>query len=576
MSSNDRHAPGWPGLPPRWTSSAKTGVGTARSTTSLVWFTLSHGVFDEIYFPQVDLACVRDMGHLVSDGRRFFSEEKRDTVSQVSYLEPGVPAYKLVNTCKQGRYRIEKEIIADPQRDVVLQTHPLRAADRRAGRLSPLRPAVAAPRQPRQWQHRLARRLQERAGAVRPARQLCPGAGVVGQLAEALRGLRRQLRRLAGHLAAQAIDRALRPGRERQCRPDRRDRLCKPATASSCWRSASAITTPPPATAPSPACQNGFEVALEHYLRRLAQLAAGPAASSTASRKAAAISIAPAPWCCGCTRPSTSKAAPSPACRSPGASRKADDDLGGYHLVWPRDMVETAGALLAAGAVEDARRVLGYLQATQEAGRPLAPEHVARRHRLLGRHPDGRDRLPDLARRHGPPARRPARRRPGALLADGRSAPPASWSATARSRRRIAGRRTPATRPFTLAVEIAGLLAAADLADLTAHPQIAQFLRETADTWNDQHRSLDLRDRHRAGQEGRRRRLLRPHRPAGHRRRAVAARRASCRSRIARRDRATSPPPSWSARTRCRWSASACAAPTIRASSTPSRSSTPS
>jgi len=45
----------------------------------------------------------------------------------------------------------------------------------------------------------------------------------------------------------------------------------------------------------------------------------------------------------------------------------ARDDLGGYHLVWPRDAVETGMALLAAGQVEDARRMLAYLVATQRA-----------------------------------------------------------------------------------------------------------------------------------------------------------------------------------------------------------------
>ena len=35
--------------------------------------------------------------------------------------------------------------------------------------------------------------------------------------------------------------------------------------------------------------------------------------------------------------------------------------------MWPRDLVESAGGLLAAGAREDAHRVLHYLQVTQEA-----------------------------------------------------------------------------------------------------------------------------------------------------------------------------------------------------------------
>jgi hypothetical protein len=49
-------APGWPGIPARWTSSAKSGVGTALGTGSRVWFTLSHGILNEIYYPRVDSA----------------------------------------------------------------------------------------------------------------------------------------------------------------------------------------------------------------------------------------------------------------------------------------------------------------------------------------------------------------------------------------------------------------------------------------------------------------------------------------------------------------------------------------
>ena len=33
----------------------------------------------------------------------------------------GFLRYRLENTCEQGRYRIEKEIVTDPERDVVLQ-----------------------------------------------------------------------------------------------------------------------------------------------------------------------------------------------------------------------------------------------------------------------------------------------------------------------------------------------------------------------------------------------------------------------------------------------------------------------
>ncbi|HZD58500.1 MAG TPA: glycoside hydrolase family 15 protein, partial [Anaerolineales bacterium] len=43
----------------------------------------------------------------------------------------------------------------------------------------------------------------------------------------------------------------------------------------------------------------------------------------------------------------------------------------------------------------------------------------------------------------------------------------------------------PGYSPFTLAVEIAALLAAADLADLNQEADVAAYLRETADAWND-------------------------------------------------------------------------------------------
>src|SRR3712207_3012663 len=115
------HAPGWPGTPGRWTSSAKSGVGTALSALSEVWFTLSHGILNEVYYPRIDQACTRDLGLIVTDGSTFFSEEKRHAHHEVTYLAEGVPTYQLINTCQAGRYRIEKQVVADPRRDVVLQ-----------------------------------------------------------------------------------------------------------------------------------------------------------------------------------------------------------------------------------------------------------------------------------------------------------------------------------------------------------------------------------------------------------------------------------------------------------------------
>ena len=105
----------------RWAPAAKTGVGTALNPASDVWFTLSHGILTEVFHPFVDMACTRDMELLVTDRQDFFSEEKRDTRSEVTYLSDGVPAFRLINTCEQGRYRLEKTILTDPWRSTVLQ-----------------------------------------------------------------------------------------------------------------------------------------------------------------------------------------------------------------------------------------------------------------------------------------------------------------------------------------------------------------------------------------------------------------------------------------------------------------------
>ena len=73
--------------------------------------------------------------------------------------------------------------------------------------------------------------------------------------------------------------------------------------------------------------------------------------------------------------------------------------------------------------------------------------------------------------------------------------------------------------PFTLAVEIAALLAAADMLDACGKAEPAHYLRETADGWNDQVERWTYVTGTRLCERSRRRGLLRPHRAARHRRR---------------------------------------------------------
>src|SRR5450432_3157706 len=81
------HAFGAPGLEPRWTSSAKDAVGTAYSASSRVWYTVSHGILNEVYFPTIDRPQIRDMEFLISDGETYFQEEKRNLETKFEYID---------------------------------------------------------------------------------------------------------------------------------------------------------------------------------------------------------------------------------------------------------------------------------------------------------------------------------------------------------------------------------------------------------------------------------------------------------------------------------------------------------
>lgn len=111
---------GQPGIEPRWTSSSKEAVGTAYSTSSRVWFTLSHGILNEVYFPTIDRPQIRDLQFLITDGETFFHEERRDLDSKISCMEGNTLGFNVTNADREGRYRIIKQIITDPYQSCVL------------------------------------------------------------------------------------------------------------------------------------------------------------------------------------------------------------------------------------------------------------------------------------------------------------------------------------------------------------------------------------------------------------------------------------------------------------------------
>ena len=112
---------GQPGLEPCWQQGNKDGVGTANSLSNRVWFTLSRGILNEVYYPTVDRPQIRDLQYLITDGESWFQEEKRHLHSKTERIAPSVLGYRITNSDPQGRYRITKEIITDPHFPCLLQ-----------------------------------------------------------------------------------------------------------------------------------------------------------------------------------------------------------------------------------------------------------------------------------------------------------------------------------------------------------------------------------------------------------------------------------------------------------------------
>jgi glucoamylase len=477
-------APGAPGIAGRWTSSAKCGVGSAPpNADSRVWFTLSHGIVNEVYYPRVDMACIRDLGLIVTDDHGYVAEEKRAAGFKLKQDDPGIPAYRLTNDALDGRWTIEKHILVDPQRDCLLQQ--IRFVPRR-GTLRDYRLHVL-----------LAPHLVNR------------GAGNTGWIGD-YKGIEMLFAFGSGTALALAADA---PWATRSAgfagASDGWQDLMRHGRLSRVFTRADGGNVALIGEIDLAACQGFFTLALgfgsssgEAALRARSSLQDGFAIADLATKvgwQAWQQSLLPLdrparPHCDNLYRVSTAVLKCHRAENFPGGViaslsipwgfNKGDEDLGGYHLVWPRDLVETAGGFLAAGARDEARKVLVYLQSTQEpeGGWPqnmwldgsaywtgqqmdecafpiLLVDLLHRNDALL--HQD--------LERFWPMVRKAA----GFILRNGPATGQDRWEEDG------------GFSPFTLAVEIAALLAAASLARLQDEREAAEYFEETADAWNE-------------------------------------------------------------------------------------------
>jgi len=85
---------------------------------SRLWFTIGGGIVNEVYYPRVDIPQIRDLGFLVADGRGFWVEVKRLWRHTVEFLAPGVPAVRIVH--RHERFELTLRVIPAVERDALL------------------------------------------------------------------------------------------------------------------------------------------------------------------------------------------------------------------------------------------------------------------------------------------------------------------------------------------------------------------------------------------------------------------------------------------------------------------------
>src|SRR6202042_3101317 len=77
-------APGGPGAQSYLDLARKDCFGTARNTTSKVWFTVADGVLSDVYYPTIESSNVKTVQYIVTDGKTFADLQQRDMTYTVS------------------------------------------------------------------------------------------------------------------------------------------------------------------------------------------------------------------------------------------------------------------------------------------------------------------------------------------------------------------------------------------------------------------------------------------------------------------------------------------------------------
>lgn len=354
------HAPGQPGIAPTWTSSAKDVVGCALDSAR-IWFTLGFGIVNEVYYPRLDTPQIRDLGFIVADGRGFWSEVKRLENYTLRLLALGTPAVEVVH--RHENFTLTLRITPDPDRDVLVIDV---ALDGEAA----LRPYVLlAPRLGAEGRDNIATigRLGKRRvlgaeqgpfalalAAVDEAQQDAFGPASAGYV-----GSSDGYQDFARNRALTWQYRDAGPGNVAMIAALKRKCVLALGFASSTQAAATLAVSSlmrPFATLLGRQIEDWEKWHLRLRERTLMPLDMSDALTGQFVLSAMVLRT---------HRDKTFTGAMTASLSVPWGNSR--DDRGGYHLVWPRDLVQCATALLAFGAENEVRNTLRYLIATQKA-----------------------------------------------------------------------------------------------------------------------------------------------------------------------------------------------------------------
>ena len=113
-------APDGPGAVSHFGLARKDCLGTARNSTSKVWYTVANGVLSDVYYPTVDNTNVETLQYIVTDGATFTDLQTRDMTYTVKAADAGGMECEVTATATSGKYEIVTRYVTDPEANTVL------------------------------------------------------------------------------------------------------------------------------------------------------------------------------------------------------------------------------------------------------------------------------------------------------------------------------------------------------------------------------------------------------------------------------------------------------------------------